>query len=63
MLSAMSPMRPRGTGSLAQAGNLVPYAHPLRTPTLGSRRTCRCAPVVVPVSDTCRQQERLTASL
>ena len=29
MLSAMSPMRPRGTGSLAQAGNLVPYAHPL----------------------------------
>ena len=28
MLSAMSPMRPRRTGSLAQAGNLVPYAHP-----------------------------------
>ena len=30
MLRAMSPMRPRRTGSLAQAGNLVPYAHPLR---------------------------------
>ena len=27
MLSAMSPMRPRRTGSLAQAGNLAPYAH------------------------------------
>lgn len=27
MLSAMSPMRARRTGSLAQAGNLVPYAH------------------------------------
>ena len=24
----MSPMRPRRTGSIAQVGNLVPYAHP-----------------------------------
>jgi len=30
LLHAMSPMRPRRTSALAQAGKLVPYAHPLR---------------------------------
>ena len=31
--------------------HLIPSKYPLRTPTLGSRRTCRCAPVVVRYRD------------
>ena len=41
MLSAMSPMRLRRTGSLVKAGSLVPYAHGLATIHGGRLRLAR----------------------